>query len=309
MDKFLAVLQVILPIFVTVALGVYARRREILTQDQIKGLQQFVMKFGLPCVLFNSCLGASLGSESVISMLLVIPLLLGSAFLSFRLRKHKFTYHNLPQLFAAQETGMLGIPLFIALFGVSEAYRIGVLDLAQIVIAVPVIAVLSANTGKDPTPLEIAGNVFRSPFLISSLLGLTLNLSGLAASLDGIGVLPIITETTFFLAQPVSAVMLFSVGFNFSLNRNYRTTIFRIASVHSGLFVLFCAVMQSALLLVPDVDARTRWAVLLYCLLPSSYLAPSLGRSEEDSIIASGVCSLLTITCLIAFCVMTICVV
>jgi len=56
-------------------------------------------------------------------------------------------------------------------------------------------------------------------------------------------------------------------------------------------------------------DGVDRWAVLLYCLLPSSYLTPSLGRSEEDSIIASGVCSLLTITCLVAFCVMTICVV
>lgn len=307
MEKVMALLQVIAPIFAAVGLGVYSRRRNVLTAEQVEGLQQYVMKFGLPCVLFNSCLGANLGSEAVLSMALAVPMMLGSALLGFRLRKKKFSYHNLPQLFAAQESGMLGIPLFIALFGISEAYRMGVLDLAQSIIAIPVIAILSAATGKNPSPLEIAGKVIRSPFLLSSLAGLALNLSGIAGVLDHAGVLGVITETTAFLAQPVSAVMLFGVGYNFSLNREYRTAIFRVASLHFALFVLLCGVMQGALFLAPGVEAGTRWAVLLFCLLPPSYLAPSLGRSEEDRTIASGVCSLLTVTCLIAFCVMAVC--
>ena len=48
----------------------------------------------------------------------------------------------------------------------------------------------------------------------------------------------------------------------------------------------------------------TRWALLLYCMLPGSYLAPSLGRSEEDYTVASGVCSILTVVSLLIFCVM-----
>lgn len=309
MDKVMAVLQVIMPIFIAIILGIYARRRNILTLEQIQGLQQFVMKFCLPCVLFNSCLGASLGSEAVTSMILVIPGLLISALLGFWLRRKKYAYHNLPMLFSAQESGMLGIPLFITLYGVHEAYRMGVLDLAQTLIAIPVIAILTADTGKNPTPFEIAGKVIRSPFLIASLLGLVLNLSGLAAVLDSIDVLPIITETTGFLAQPVSAVMLFSVGFNFSLHEGYRSAIFRLAGIHFVLFALICLVMQGFLCLVPGVESQTRWAVLLYCMLPSSYLSPGLARREEGSIIASGVCSLLTVTCLAAFCVMAVCIV
>ncbi len=299
----MALLRVIAPIFAAIGLGVYSRRRNALTAEQVKGLQQFVMKFGLPCVLFNSCLSADLGSEAVLSMALVVPAILCSSLLGFRLRKKKYAYHSLPHLFSAQESGMLGIPLFITLFGVSEAYRMGVLDLAQTVVAIPVIAILSADTGKDPTPLEIAGKVVRSPLLLASLSGLALNLSGLAATLDAAGVLGVITETASFLSQPVSAAMLFSVGFNFSLNRERRAVIFRVALLHFLLFAFFCCAMQGALFLVPGVEGKTRWAVLLFCLLPSSYLAPSLGRREEDNIITSGVCSLLTVTCLAAFCV------
>ena len=204
---------------------------------------------------------------------------------------------------------MLGIPLFITLYGVQEAYRMGVLDLAQTLIAIPAIAILTTDTGKNPSPMAIAGKVIRSPFLIASLLGLVLNLSGLASGLDNIGVLPIITETTGFLAQPVSAAMLFSVGYNFSLHEGYRGTIFRIAGIHFGLFAVICLEMQGVLCFVPNIAVQTRWAILLYCMLPSSFLSPSLGRTEEDSCIASGVCSLLTVMCLLVFCVMAVCVV
>ena len=58
------------------------------------------------------------------------------------------------------------------------------------------------------------------------------------------------------------------------------------------------------MMLIPGVDALTRWAMLLYCTLPASYLAPTLGRSEEDYTMASGVCSILTVVSLAVFCVM-----
>jgi hypothetical protein len=131
MEQFTAVLSIISPIFVAVLLGVLAKKKNIMTAQQMSGLQQFVVKFGLPCVLFNSCFTADFGAESVTSMMLVVPLQLMSCIWAFWARKKVFCYRNLPMMFSSQESGMLGIPLFIALFGAEQAYRIGVLDLAQ----------------------------------------------------------------------------------------------------------------------------------------------------------------------------------
>lgn len=304
MDKFLTVLSIVSPIFVSIVLGMLARRKSWVTPEGVQGYQNFVMKIGLPCVVFNSCLTADMGAESVSSMAFVLPLMIASTLWAFRARKKQFPFYNLPQLFCAQETGMLGIPLFMTLFGVDQAYRVGVLDLTQAVTAYPVIAILSSGAGENLAVSQIVKKVLTSPLMIMSILGLTLNLTGAGDWLEAVGVAGIITESTGFLSQPISALMIFSVGYNFSLSRESREAVFKIAAIHFIMFAVFCGIIQLGLCLVPDVDALTRWAILLYCFLPASYLAPALGRSKEDQAMASGVCSILTITALAVFCVM-----
>lgn len=303
MNQFITVLEVVLPIFVAIILGVLARKKQILTAEGNQGLQKFVTGFGLPCVVFNSCLTANIGAEALTSMVLVlIPLLIGT-FWAFGPGKKIFPYHNLPQMFAAQETGMLAIPLFMTLFGTAEAYRVGVLDLAQTITAFPTIAILSANVGENPKASEIVKKVMKSPLLILALSGLVLNLSGAVDALERAGMLGIITGTTSFIAQPVSAAILFSVGYNFSLTSGNRNVIFKLCTLHFIWFAVAGAIAQLVLCLIPNVDPLTRWAMLIFSIMPASYLAPSLGKSEEDYTVASGVCSVLTAVSLVGFCI------
>ena len=306
MDKVFTVLQCVVPILVAVILGISARKKELLKPDEIRGLQQFVMKFALPCVLFNSCLSADISSETVGTVALVVPFMIGATIWAFRFGRKKYPYHNLPQLFAAQETGMLGIPLFMILFGSAQAYRMGILDIAQMPAAFPTIAILTASAGANPSKKDILKNVLRSPLLIMSALGLILNFSGIANWLTDAGVMGILTESTGFLAQPVSAIMIFCVGYNFSMAKHNRKAIFQVSALHLAWTVAFGLVIQLILFLIPNVDALTRWAVLMYSTLPASYLAPSLGRNEDDFALASGVCSLLTALSLAVFCVIAV---
>ncbi|MBR4971728.1 MAG: AEC family transporter [Oscillospiraceae bacterium] len=306
MDKVTTVLQCILPIFITVFLGVLARKKQLLTQDEIRGLQQFVMKFGLPCVLFTSCLQADISTETVGTFALVLPFMTLGTLWAFRMGKKKFPYHNLPMLFCSQETGMLGIPLFMILFGSAQAYRMGILDMAQMPTAFPTIAILTASVGENPSKKEIWQKVLRSPLLIMSMIGLILNLSGIAGWLNTLGIGGIITETTGFLSQPVSALMIFCVGYTFSMEKGHRRAIFQVSAIHLAWTVAFGLIVQLILFLIPNVDPLTRWSVLLYSTLPASYLAPSLGRNEKDFALASGVCSILTVFSLAVFCVMAI---
>lgn len=302
MNVFATVAQVVAPIFAAILLGMLAKRKNWITAENVQGFQTFVMKIGLPCTLFNSCLTARIGAESLSSMALVLPVVLLGALWAFRYGRRKFPYHNLPQLFCAQESGMLGIPLFMILFGADQAYRMGILDLTQSVVAIPVIAILSSDAGENPTASQVLKKVLASPLMLMSLLGLALNISGAGKLLGNLGVLGIVTETTGFLSQPISALMLFSVGYNFSLAKGSRRAVFQIAVLHFVVFALAGLVIQCLLFLVPGVDSLTRWAIFLFTILPGSYLAPSLGRSEEEYRMASGVCSILTLVTLAMVC-------
>lgn len=306
MKNILSLLEILVPIIVCLGLGVLARKKNFLTQEQNQGIQQFVLKFCIPCVLFNSCLQAQIGSQNLVTMAMLLPVLFLSSLWAFRARKRKLAYHTLPMLFAAHETGMLGLPLCMILFGAGEAYRMGVLDMTQGLISIPVMAMLSADTGKGMSVGQILKRVLLSPMLIMSALGFALGFSGAAAWLDRIGVGPIITATTSFLAQPVSAAMLFTIGFNFSLSGEVRGKVFRIAAIRFGFAAAACLVMQGVLLLVPNVDTMTRWVVLLYCMLPGSFLAPGLGKNQEEGTVLSGVCSVMTVITLISFCVIAV---
>ena len=197
---------------------------------------------------------------------------------------------------------MLGIPLTILLFGASQAYRMGVLDLAQSFICIPVISILSTDAGNSPSVGKLLKKVLTSPLMICSLAGLALNLLGIRAILENIGVLAIITECTSFVSDPISALMLFCVGFNFSFTKEDRAAIFKVSGAHLALHLFFAGAAQLLLCLFPSVDPMTRWAMLLYFTLPGSYLTPALGKSEKDQVVLSSACSLLTLFSLVVFC-------
>ena len=303
MNRVITVAQVIVPIFVVLMLGVLARRKQMMKPEEVRGLQNFVVKFAIPCVVFNSCVTAQIGGESLTTMGLALAMILMGTLWAFRFGKKKFHYHNYPMLFAAQETGMLGIPLFLILFGADQAYRMGVLDVAQAAVAFPVIAILTSDTGENPKAAEILKKVFTSPLLIMAAIGLGLNFSGLADALDAVGVLGILTESASFLTQPISVLMIFSVGYNFSLEKESRGPVLKIAALRFGYNIAIGVLIQLALCLIPNVDVLTRITMLMYCTLPTSYLAPGLGRSQKDYTVASGVCSILTAVSLLIFCV------
>ena len=156
MEKWSAVAQVVAPIFAAVLMGIFARRKRLIAGSAVKGMQQYVMTFGLPCVIFNCCLNAAVDAQSMISFVMVMPVMVATSILALFVLKKRFPYHNMPMLFAAQESGMLGIPLYLTLFGAAHMFKIGVLDLAQALTCICMIAILSADAGENPRPLDIA---------------------------------------------------------------------------------------------------------------------------------------------------------
>lgn len=302
MEKFFSVAAVIAPIFITVYLGMVARKKALITPEGVQGLQQFVLNMALPCLIFNSILTAKVGAESLAIMGMLFPFVLGVTLWAFRKGMKKYPYKNLPMIFGAQESGMLGVPLFLILFGSANVYHMVILDLTQAIVGHPTIAIVSCDAGDSPKPGEILKKVFTSPLVIACLIALGLNLSGAGTLLLESGIGQVVTEVTTFLGQPVSTLMIFSVGYNLSLSAENRGEILKLCLLRLTIFSAIAGVLQLLLCLIPNITALTRWAMLLYCLLPASYIAPSLGKTEQERTVASGVSSLLTVVTLAVFC-------
>ena len=90
MERIITVLQTVLPIFVVVFLGMLARKRQIVSAKDVQGVQNCVVKFCLPCVLFNACLSAQISMESIASMILVFVSIVLTCLWAFRFGRKKF---------------------------------------------------------------------------------------------------------------------------------------------------------------------------------------------------------------------------
>ena len=101
MENVFRVAAVIVPILVTVCLGMLSRRKNLITPEGVNGLQQFVLNIALPCLVFNSVLTAKVGVESIGVMVLLFPFLLGTTLWAFRRGRKKYPYRNLPMMFCA----------------------------------------------------------------------------------------------------------------------------------------------------------------------------------------------------------------
>ena len=304
--KLITVLEVLLPIALAMALGAVARKRGSISKAGVEGMQKFVLNVALPFALFNSCLTGSFSGETLLPMGFTFLVLLISTLMAFRLRK-RIGYSNLPMAFAAGEAGMIGLPLYMTLFPAEHTFRFAALQLIHLATAMPTLSILTAEKegGALDTPALIK-KVFTTPILVGSLLGLAVNLSGGMRLLEHIGFDTVLTKATSFMAAPVSAVIVFVIGYTFDLSGEDLRAELRASASRLLLFTLFCLMLQGALFFMPDVAPETRWAVLLYYMLPAPYTMPALGKTDSEQSFGSGVCSIGTVITLTVFCVMTV---
>lgn len=308
MPMLMEVLEVILPILAPILLGAVLRRKQTISYEGISGMETFVMRYGIPCMLFHAYLTCSFSREVVAGMAAVFCLTLALAVLAFRMRRTaRWNYHNLPMLFSITEGG-LGVPLFLILFGLEQTFRIASLDLAQTLIGVPIISILSADEASQVRGKDILRRIASVPVAIAMVLGLAMNFSGLGAALEPSGVTSLITAVTSAIAEPVSALMLLCVGYEFQISKENRRNVLQMTGCFLGVRIVFCAAIQGLLCLLPSVQPITRWAVLLFCFLPPSYLSVNLGRTQRDNAFAASVCSISTFATLVVFCIIAIAV-
>lgn len=303
MEKLITVLETILPIAAAMLAGFLIRKKKILSPEGVQGMQDFACKIGLPCLMFRSCYTAEFSPQTLVSMAVVLPTALLLLLISLLLVRRRGATPSLPLYLATKEGGMLGMPLFLILFGEDQIFRMASLDASQLFVAILTISIVSA--GASLSSKELLRRVFTSPLMLGALTGLILNLTGLRALLTPSGADLLITTTADFFCAPISCIILVTIGYTFSLRQCAQGGALRLCAIMWAVFAAQCLLIQGLLSLVPDTVAETRWAVLLFCALPPTFMAPSVSR-EEDRAVAAGVCSICTVMTMAVFFLITL---
>ena len=301
MQNIVPILKIVLPLIISLGIGFFARKRDILSPEAIDGMKQFVMKFALPALLF----GLFFTAEYSLSILLyaVTMFVLGFAGLGVGFLIGKPLAKRSPMyryMTTGWEVGMLGYALYALLFSAENLRNMATLDFGHVLFVFSgYIAVLYARIGC--TRKESLQALVTNPIPWAMIAGAALAMLGVSRALAPSGVTELVKSLCDFIAAPLSCVILIVVGYGIEFSgKNFVT-----AAISVLVRTLVCAVLCAVALIVfgaflPLTDAM-RWAVIILFMTPAPYILTIFTNNEQERADVSMSLSLQTIVSVLIF--------
>jgi len=301
MQSVIPILKVVLPLVVSLGIGFFARKREILSPEAIDGMKAFVMKFALPALLFSLFFTAEYSVSILVYAITMFVLGFAGLGLGFLIgkplekRSPMFRYMT-----TGWEVGMLGYALYALLFGAENLRNMATLDFGHVLfIFSGYIAVLYSRIGC--TKKESLQALLTNPIPWAMIIGAALAMLGVSRALAPSGVTDLIKSLCDFVAAPLSCVILIVVGYGIEFSgKNFVT-----AAISVLVRTLVCAALCAVALLVfgafiPLTD-EMRWAVIILFMTPAPYILTVFTNNEQERADVSMSLSLQTIVTVLIF--------
>lgn len=306
MQNIVSILKIVLPLIVSLGIGFFARKRDILSPEAIEGMKKFVMKFALPAMLF----GLFFTTEYSVSILLYAATMFVLGFVGLGLgfligKPLEKRSPMLKYMTAGWEVGMLGYALYALLFGADNLRNLALIDFGHVLfVFTGFITALNLRTGCSPK--ESVKALFTNPIPWAMVLGALLAIFGVSHALAPSGMTDLIKSLCDFVAAPLSCVILIVVGYGIEFSgKNFAT-----AAISVLIRTLVCAALCAAALLiigafVPLSDVM-RWAIIILFITPAPFILTMYTRNEQERADVSMSLSLQTMVTVLEFIVITV---
>ena len=303
---YLAAFSKVLPVLLLIGLGALLRRTRFLNEAAIGGFKQLVVNITLPASLFLAFAGVTLEAGHMVVAALVFALC-GAALLLGRLRRPLFGVDSayLPPLLTGFEAGMMGYAIYGAVFGSGSIFQFAVIDLGQVLFVFFVLAPYVQRLGAGPVDFSTTlRNFLRTPVILSILLGIAANRTGVMALADSRPVSAALVETLRLLAAVTTPLIALVIGYEVNWQHDklaapLRTLGLRLIFwVPAGLLINWLVVGP----LFPG-DRLLQAAVMTMFVLPPPFVIPIFMTDAQasDQAYVVNTLSAATVVTLVAF--------
>ena len=271
----LSILQMVLPVIITFALGYLCKRKQVFGEAGLKGLKAVVGNITLPAVLFFAFFTADYSGKialmfGTVFVSCILGLLMGFALRKFVSPHGKF----LPFLVTNFEGGMLGYALFGLLYA-GQTQIFAMVDIGQTFCAFTVfLAALKATGGEKVSVKLLARNMFSNVVFICITLGIVLGVLGAGKWVLATAAGPVIRDVIQFIAAPTSALILIIVGYELSFRKALLRPVLRTVGLRVAVMGLLLALGALFVFTVIPFEKPLFVAMLLAYMLPAPFIIP-----------------------------------
>ncbi|MDO5445140.1 MAG: hypothetical protein Q4F31_05910 [Eubacteriales bacterium] len=290
------ILSVVIPVVLTVILGMICREAHILTSSDINAAKKIAVNITLPAVSFSAYLNADYSPRNLVIPLWVLICCCTMLAMGFGLKKlFRSSNRLLPFLCSGFEGGMLGFSLYPILHPDMGPFSLLIMGNVFFVFTVYKI-LLSGAKGKRAILLEAV----KSPSLWALFFGIIFSASGLYKAMAPSGVQAVFDDTLTFVSRSTSFLILLTIGFDLDFRKiQWRTalTAFLGREVICGIMLVLTLLLNRYVL---HGMISTDAALVMFILSPPYVIKVFAGESEDADILSSSL-SIMTLFTLLMF--------
>lgn len=302
MDKLYSVLQIILPVVLTLLLGALLRKKRMISEESVGDIKTVLSSICIPAIIFKTFYAAEFNAAVALLVFSMTAFTIAAWLLGFGAQRLlRVDQPMMPYLCTSIEGGMLGFALFILLFGQENLYYMALLDLGNALVLFPyfLTRIRLRVEGKAGS-----GGAFRAlvtPINGAILLGLLVNLTGLGGRIAGTGIGSVLDATLSFLSAPVSALILLTVGYGLDFTHVKWGETFKTIAARIVIFAAFGVLLYQVFTAAFPAEPLVAYATIMAFLLPPTFLYAVPIRDAGESAYVGSVLAVYTLLTLVGF--------
>ena len=266
----------IAPVVFMLALGFFAKKFKIVSDEQNGGIKKLIFSILLPILVFNATFTMSIDPKYMQIMgymFLIQCITLAAGMFIFRFVKNDYS-HISPYMMTTIEGGNAFYPLYISLVGTGFSSYFVLLDIPGIFMIFLVIPlVLARKTAGGASFGMMLKNIYTNPIVCALLAGIILNVTGVAGLFMKTPVFQVYESLASTATTPIGALILFTLGHSLTVKKESFAPMIVTILIR---IVLMGAAIALAFVLFPWIlaDLELKIAVILFLMSPPAFGLP-----------------------------------
>ena len=307
MSHLAAIFRTLLPVVVTLWIGMVCRSRKLISREGVNALKSVVVNITLPAVLLGAFATTRYTLMDVaVPLMMFLVCLAAWALGKAGAKIFRLNSRFVPFLTTGFEAGMLGYALFGMLYGSERTAEFARIDLGQVLFVFTLYKVLLGLEGKNRTDFRsMMKEMLFSPIILAIAAGVFIGATGLYQALIPSGISGALTACTDFIAAPTSTMILLTIGYDLVLGDIPWRETGKVVALRYGIMLLLGIIFISVLnLLWPNAGLAS--AVMVMFLLPPPFVLPVFADDADQRVYVSSALSVSTLVAIAGFAVLAV---
>ena len=286
----------IIPIILLVSLGYLIQRRKWADEDQMEKIKSGIILLALPAVLFITFKDMELRKEQMF-LSLAFFLLLSLVFALGRLVSRTVKEYGdlVPFMCTGMTFGVLGIPLYAAVYGMENIGEISIFGVGhEFFVWFVYVTLLKKTFNGESFGRKTVRSFFKSPVIIAIFAGVAVNLLGLGGVFERNMLLKGLTLTLESLGGVTTPLILIVVGYGIRLEKAYVRPAAQLVAVRYAVLIPLSYLVKFLILdrIAGEVTPLYNMAFFTFMVLSPPYVSAiyiGLYSTKENAYVANNV--------------------